>query len=129
MIMHRSRKLLIGGIVAVAFSLGAGSAVASSHWHLVSKGAHWHRSKGPVVLGPWVRGPWDYNLDYYGGGEYAGSPFVGWGSIDNPFYPWGYTAPYVRAGRVCVANQWATNGVGVLVRYQKVRPLFYCEPY
>lgn len=46
---------------------------------------------------------------------------------DDAYYPWGYSAPYIRRGKVCVSNQFATNGLGELVLYEKVRPIIYCN--
>lgn len=89
---------------------------------------HWVRSNGPPGLGPWIPGVWDPNGSYVGGWGSPGWRVFGPDAIMTAQYPWGYTAPYVRAGRVCVGNLFATNGVGILVRYQKVRPAIYCEP-
>jgi hypothetical protein len=47
--------------------------------------------------------------------------------VDDSYYPWGYTAPYHRKGKLCISNQFATNEMGQFVLYEKIRPLIYCN--
>lgn len=93
-----------------------------------------HRAGGPTRLGPWVeqgwaredwgrapavRGwaysaPWDYD------------PVTGYPASDAQ-YPWGYTTPFVRVGRNCVASEFNYSPGGDVARYQRVRPASYCR--
>jgi len=46
---------------------------------------------------------------------------------NNHDYPWGKTAPFIKYGNICISYQYATNGMGYLVRYEKIRPAIYCD--
>jgi hypothetical protein len=92
------------------------------------------RAPGPTLQGPWVEegwdredwgrapavrawgfsAPWDYGL-------YFGAP------SSDEYYPWGYTTPFVRVGRKCVASELNRSPGGELIRYQRVRPSYYCN--
>ena len=125
--MRRTRDFLTSGLVLVSFAACVVSASPASAWGHRAKG-HLGRSQGPVALGPWVRDAWDRTWAYGEAPGYAGWGVFGADAASEAYYPWGYTAPYFRIGHLCVANQFATDGMGVYVRYQKVRPAIYCEP-
>lgn len=109
-------------IVAVAGDVSC-SAFARGRWGRTDEG----RAKGPTEIGPWVGGPWDgewaEKLTY--GRTPEGAPLY---PVVDEWYPWGYTAPFVRVGRQCVANDVNLSPGGDYVRYQRVRPAYYCRP-
>jgi hypothetical protein len=93
---------------------------------------------GAPQLGPYIKTENDPH--WYPGDSQNPGRWVGGIAGDNPdamimgseeasdaYYPWGYTARYQRRGKLCVATQFATNELGVLVLYEKVRPLIYCN--
>jgi hypothetical protein len=127
----RARKLLASGFfvaaVAVAF---VPDASAWSH----RRGERFVRANGPTELGPWVQEGWDRE-------DWARAPSVrGWGYSapadygpyagylwSDEWYPWGFTTPYVRVGRQCVSSEMNVSVGGAAVRYQRVRPSYYCN--
>lgn len=54
-------------------------------------------------------------------------PDIGLNYRNNQDYPWGPTAPFQKHDKLCVSYQYATNEMGYLVRYEKVRPAIYCD--
>ena len=93
---------------------------------------------GAPQLGPYIKTENDPH--WYPGDSQNPGRWVGGIAGDNPdamimgseeasdaYYPWGYTARYQRRGKLCVATQFATNELGILVLYEKVRPLIYCN--
>jgi len=125
----RARELLAGGLVAV--TLGASLVSKASAWDY-RRGDYVTRAHGPTRLGPWVHGPWDDEWRAVGWAYDASlaSPypptFVGPYPPTDQWYPWGYVAPFVRVGRKCVANEINVSPGGDYVRYQRVRPAYYC---
>jgi hypothetical protein len=115
----RARKSAFLGVLTAALLIGIASDAAA--W--VRRRDGFHRATGPTQLGPWVRGVWDQSADpwAYGYDYNAASP---WNSA---WYPWGYTTPFVRVGRQCVAADWNMGTGGYVVRYQRVRPAYYCS--
>jgi hypothetical protein len=113
-----ARKFLANGLAAAAFLLLLSSTPLA--WD--GRDTMNYRTAGPR-LGPYIRGPWDrgwccgaYDLrlvDAY--------------PIANAWYPWGYTAPFVRVGRLCVSNELVASVGGEYVRYQRVYPRRYCR--
>ena len=89
-------------------------------------------------LGPYIKSNYDpiwYPGDEDNPGRWIGGiagtmsdpPIQGSDHIDHSYYPWGYTTPYHKKGKLCVSNQFATNEMGQLVLYEKIRPLTYCN--
>lgn len=116
--------LILALVVSTAAISFSSTASARGRWGRVDL----NRSNGPTLLGPWVPGPWD--------GEWAEKQRGGstaWGEPLHPvfdeWYPWGYTAPFTRVGRLCVANDVNRSPGGDIVRYQRVRPSYYCRGY
>jgi len=114
-------------LAIVLIGLAAGDAAARERTHVL-------RAHGPTREGPWLEegwaredwsrapavrrwgfsAPWDYGL-------FAGAP------SSDEWYPWGYTTPFVRVGRQCVASEFNVSPGGEAVRYQRVRPSYYCN--
>jgi len=93
---------------------------------------------GAPELGPYIRSENDpqwYPGDSQSPGRWIGgiagnntdTLILGSEEAAEAYYPWGYTARYHRRGKLCVANQFATNELGELVLYEKIRPLIYCN--
>jgi hypothetical protein len=93
---------------------------------------------GAPQLGPYIKtenDPHWYPDDSQNPGRWVGgiagdnpdAMIMGSEEASDAYYPWGYTARYQRRGKLCVATQFATNELGVLVLYEKVRPLIYCN--
>lgn len=93
---------------------------------------------GAPQLGPYIKTESDphwYPGDSQNPGRWVGgiagddpnAMIMGSEEASEAYYPWGYTARYHRRGKLCVATQFATNGLGELVLYEKVRPLIYCN--
>ncbi|MGJ0509428.1 MAG: hypothetical protein ACR652_20370 [Methylocystis sp.] len=77
----------------------------------------WRRedwSRAPAIRDWAFSAPWDYD------------PALGYPS-STAEYPWGYTTPFVRVGRKCVASEINVSPGGDSVRYQRVRPSYYCN--
>lgn len=121
--------------VALLFTCMSASSVLLS----TEANAHSHQSKvsrspGAQRLGPWVEDGWrreDWSRapqvrdwDYSAPRDW--DPVTGYPSISAE-YPWGYTAPYVRVGRRCIANENNRGLGGLVVRYQRVLPSYYCR--
>lgn len=106
--------------------LGASPAVAGRRTHFV-------RANGPTLEGPWLEEGWARE-------DWSRSPVRDWGfsapwdfdpvtlyPSTNELYPWGYTTPFVRVGRQCVSSELNGSPGGAVVRYQRVRPSYYCR--
>jgi len=89
-------------------------------------------------LGPYIKSNNDpiwYSGDDENPGRWLGGiagnkrdPIIeGSDQVDDSYYPWGYATPYHRKGKLCISNQFATNEMGQLVLYEKIRPLIYCN--
>ena len=92
------------------------------------------RAPGAQRLGPWVEKSWQRE-------DWSRAPAVrNWGDsapanydteTDTPSisveYPWGYTAPFTRVGTKCIANELNESPGGLVVRYQRVLPSYYCR--
>jgi hypothetical protein len=105
---------------------GTASAVARERTHFV-------RATGPTRVGPWVEEGWQRE-------DWSRSPVRDWAfsapwDVDpvtlypssTEWYPWGYTTPFVRVGRLCVSSEINGSPGGAWVRYQRVRPTYYCR--
>jgi hypothetical protein len=123
-------KFFTNGLIAAAFALSF--IPEASAWSRRG-GAHPVRANGPTQLGPFVEEGWDRE-------DWSRAPSVrGWGfsapAINGPgayafseeWYPWGYTTPFVRVGRHCVASEITASVGGAWARYQRVRPSYYCR--
>lgn len=42
-------------------------------------------------------------------------------------YPWGYVSPYTVVGGKCITNELNESPGGLVVRYQRVLPIYYCR--
>ncbi|WP_457796637.1 hypothetical protein [Methylocystis sp. S23] len=91
------------------------------------------RASGPTREGPWLQQGWERE-------DWSRAPVRGWGfsapwdydpvtgyPAAADWYPWGYTTPFVRVGRRCVASEINESPGGKLIRYQRVRPSHYCH--
>lgn len=99
-----------------------------------------HRSRifvpasGPNFLGPWLQEGWDREdwsrapaiRDWGLSAPWDFNPVLGY-PISDAQYPWGYTTPFVRVGRHCVASEANIAPGGQAARYQRVRPSYYCH--
>ncbi len=99
-----------------------------------ARGRRWWLRPTAERLGPWVeqgwrredwsRAPairtWDFSAPW------SYDPETGYPS-STAEYPWGYTTPFVRVGRNCVASQINYSPGGDWVRYQRVLPSYYCR--
>lgn len=118
----RAGKILFGGLVFVALTGGfATEALAWRH-----RQEHVTRATGPTHLGPWVEGAWRREWGYDDAWPYAAGLASYYPPTDQ-WYPWGYVAPFVRVGGKCVANEVNVSPGGDYVRYQRVRPYYYCN--
>lgn len=92
------------------------------------------RAHGPTFLGPWLQEGWNREdwsrapavRDWGLSAPWDFDPIAGY-PISEAEYPWGYTTPFARIGRRCVASEINASPGGELVRYQRVRPLHYCR--
>lgn len=116
-------KVLIAGLVAMGVAIGSAADASASA----------RRAHGPTRLGPWVQEGWERQ-------DWSRAPAVrdwGWSApwdyavagfpASNEWYPWGYTTPFARVGRKCVASEINGGPGGDWVRYQRVRPSYYCN--
>lgn len=117
--MDVGKRLAIAILVAAVGV--AAETQARGRWGRVNVGP----APSATELGPWVGGPWD--VEWAEKLPYGHTP---WGTPIRPpvdeWYPWGYVAPFVRVGRQCVANDVNVGLDGDIVRYQRVRPRYYC---
>lgn len=111
-------------VICVCAAIGPASARARSHFI---------RANGPAGEGPWSQEGWERE-------DWSRAPVRDW-SFSAPWdfnpvtlypsstewYPWGYTTPFVRVGRQCVASELNLSPGGDLIRYQRVRPGYYCR--
>lgn len=113
---------MASGFLAAALVLGAASeAGARAHRRELQS-----RAPAPTQLGPWVREAWP-GWGYAGDWAYDAGLVSAYPATDE-WYPWGYVAPFVRVGGKCVANEFNRSPGGNYVRYQRVRPGYYCAP-
>jgi hypothetical protein len=92
------------------------------------------RAPGATHLGPWVEEGWvreDWSRapairDWDFSAPWGFDPATGYPS-STAEYPWGYTTPFVRIGRKCVASDFNRSPGGEAVRYQRVMPSYYCR--
>jgi hypothetical protein len=109
-----------------ALVLCASSAAAGGRTHFL-------RATGPTRDGPWLEEGWARE-------DWSRSPVRGWAfsapwdfdpvtlyPSTTEWYPWGYTTPSVRVGRHCVSSEMNAALGGEWVRYQRVRPSYYCR--
>jgi len=123
--MRKTREILSAGLVAVILAacfISTAPAFAGGRGRVDVR-----RSYGPAFLGPWVDEAWP-DWSYGAGQAQPGWDAYGAYVASEPFYPWGYTAPDVQVGFLCVANQFTTSLSGVTQRFQRVRPAYYCDP-
>jgi hypothetical protein len=88
------------------------------------------RAPGGARLGSWNEEAWLQE-------DWSRAPAVRfWGySKPNDFttsasmaeYPWGYTTRFVRISGKCVASEFNESPGGLVVRYQRVMPSYYCR--
>lgn len=122
--MRKAQGFMFVALLGAALSSAglAEAAHARARWGRVPEG----RAAGPTGMGPWVQGPWDSEWSGVLARDHAwrgpGGPYP---DIDE-WYPWGYVAPFTRVGRHCVANDVNVSPGGDFVRYQRVRPYYYC---
>jgi hypothetical protein len=92
------------------------------------------RAPGPPRLGPWIEKGWcceDWSRapairDWAFSAPWNYDPETGTPS-STAEYPWGYTTPFVKVGRRCVASEINGSPGGAWVRYQRVMPSYYCR--
>lgn len=124
--MSARQRLLIFFLAAAAL-LPAGEASALRRMHQIYPRHATH-------LGPWIEEGWrreDWSRapavrDWSFSAPQDFDPVMGYPS-STAEYPWGYTTPFVRVGRTCVASEMNMSPGGLAVRYQRVRPLRYCD--
>ncbi|MEK4034034.1 hypothetical protein WOC76_13815 [Methylocystis sp. IM3] len=99
-----------------------------------ARGRRWWSAPAAQRLGPWVEEGWrreDWSRapairDWGFSAPWSYDPETGYPS-STAEYPWGYTTPFVRVGRKCIANQINYSPGGDWVRYQRVQPSYYCR--
>ena len=123
----RAQAFLARGLASglLAAALLASIAPEAAAWGYRGR-AHVHRAPGPTRLGPWVNEAWSGGWVYPDGWAYSAG-LVGAYPATDEWYPWGYTAPFVRVGNKCVANEINVSPGGEYARYQRVRPAYYCN--
>ncbi|WP_442753740.1 hypothetical protein ACNHKD_12115 [Methylocystis sp. JAN1] len=112
--------------LGVGLFIGAPAAAAGGRTHFL-------RATGPTREGPWLQEGWDRE-------DWSRSPVRGWAfsapwdfdpvtlyPSTTEWYPWGYTTPFVRVGRQCVSSEINGGVNGEWIRYQRVRPSYYCR--
>lgn len=118
--LRHSRALRL---FAVAATLLSSQAATAAHRQ------HVHRAPGAPRLGPWIEEGWRDE-------DWSRAPAVRTWDLSAPWdgssssteqYPWGYTTPFVRVGRTCVASEINNGPGGEWVRYQRVMPAYYCR--
>ncbi|MGJ0391727.1 MAG: hypothetical protein ACR650_03080 [Methylocystis sp.] len=124
--LHHLLAVCLGSAVLAFF--GASGAEAAHRARTVL------HANGPTFLGPWLQEGWDRE-------DWSRAPAIrGWGlsapwdfdpiigyPLSDAEYPWGYTTPFVRVGRYCVASEINIAPGGQAARYQRVRPSYYCH--
>ena len=92
------------------------------------------RAPGAPRLGPWIEEGWrreDWSRApserNWGDSAPSGSdPESGHPSITAE-YPWGYVSPYIRVRGKCIVNELNESPGGLVVRYQRILPAYYCR--
>jgi hypothetical protein len=120
-------KRLLACLLFSAVTLMAGDAAALRRTHQIYPRYAPH-------LGPWVEEGWrreDWSRapavrDWDFSAPWDFDPVTGYPS-STVEYPWGYTTPFVRVGRKCVASEVNISPGGDAARYQRVRPGYYCN--
>lgn len=123
----RAALMVVVGLCASA-TLFPSVAPAHGHRRLIL------RAPGPTRLGPWVeegwrREDWSRAPAVRAPGFSAPrdfDPVTGYPSSEAE-YPWGYTTPFERVGRLCVASDVNVSPGGMVARYQRVMPSYYCR--
>jgi hypothetical protein len=121
------RKRLLAILLLSAVAMAAGDAWALRRTHMIYP-------KHATHLGPWVEEGWqreDWSRtpairDWDFSAPWSYDPATGYPS-STVEYPWGYTTPFVRVGRKCVASEYNISPGGNEVRYQRVMPTYYCN--
>ena len=119
-----ARNFLAGGLAVAAFIILLPSQAPAwdgrDRVHYRTAGTH---------LGPHIRGPWDrgWCCGAFDAGFVYDLRFADAYPTPNSWYPWGYTAPFVRVGRLCASNELVASVGGEYVRYQRVYPGRYCR--
>lgn len=123
-----ARKLMLTGLLSLA---AATLAVTDAS---ALRRARYIYPKNATHLGPWVEEGWSRedwsrspsvrNWDFSAPWNF--DPAAGYPS-STAEYPWGYTTPFVRVGRKCVASEFNVSPGGDAVRYQRVMPSYYCR--
>ena len=92
------------------------------------------RAPGAPRLGPWIEEGWrreDWShapsVRNWGYSAPNGSDPASAQPIINTEYPWGYVSPYIRIGGKCIVNELNESPGGLVVRYQRILPLYYCR--
>ncbi len=119
--------LLAAGLLAVAAVSMSTDPAAAHRWR------GW-RAPGAPHLGPWVEEGWrreDWSRapavrNWGFSAPWGFDPATGYPS-STAEYPWGYTTPFVRVGRKCVASELNISPGGEAIRYQRVMPGYYCR--
>ncbi len=121
------RKGLLSFLLIAAVAAPSGDAWALRRTHMIY-------SRHATHLGPWVEEGWqreDWSRgpairDGVFSAPWSYDPVTGYPS-STAEYPWGYTTPFVRVGRKCVASDVNRSPNGDAVRYQRVMPTYYCN--
>lgn len=95
---------------------------------------HGQRAPGAPHLGAWIEEGWR-RADWSRAPAVRDWDFSAPATVDpstgdpssTAEYPWGYTTPFVRVGRKCVASELNAGLGGDVVRYQRVMPAYYCR--
>jgi hypothetical protein len=124
----RAALFLLASLGAAASVLPAAATPVQRHPASAS------RAPGATRLGPWVEEGWrreDWSRapavrDWRYSAPANYDPLTGWPS-STAEYPWGYTTPFTRVGGKCVASAFNESPGGLVVRYQRVTPSYYCR--
>ncbi|GLI93460.1 hypothetical protein [Methylocystis echinoides] len=115
----------------ICFLAAAAALPAADAWAL--RRTHQIYPRFAPHLGPWVEEGWrreDWSRapavrEWSWSAPADFDPLTGYPS-STAEYPWGYTTPFVRVGRKCVASELNLSPGGEVVRYQRVRSSAYC---
>lgn len=110
-----------------------GEAYANSHIKKSHIRKH-SRAPGAPRLGPWIEDGWrreDWSLapsvrNWGYSAPNRSDPASGQPSITTE-YPWGYVSPYIRVRGKCIVNELNESPGGLVVRYQRILPSYYCR--
>lgn len=125
---------MMRAILFLAVCLGAATPLLFAD----AAAAHTRRAKvmrapGGPRLGPWVEEGWQHEdwsrapavREWGWSAPWDYDPATGYPSATAE-YPWGYTTPFARVGKKCIANELNASPGGLVVRYQRVMPSYYC---